>query len=341
MAPWGAGTHDGLIDLPRTRLRDSRPEGVMCALMRKATDNAPWTRKAAPAKWPGPPSWVPHRVAVRHSGVDRDLSHPLTTGDEPAACRRLEVHVTATGSGRGLLLLRLLDDDGLGREEQRRDGGRVLQGRARHLRRVDDPRLEHVDVLTRRRVQAVACREVAHLLGHHAALKAGVDRDHLERLLERTAHDLRAGRLVASQFELLEGDLARLQQGDAATGDHTLLDGGLGVAHRVLDAVLALLQLDLGRRASLDDGNAAGQLGEPLLELLAIVVGVGVLDLGPDLVDPAADLLGVARTIDDGGLVLGDHDLAGPAEHVQLGAVQLEADLLADDLAAGQDSNVA
>jgi hypothetical protein len=66
----------------------------------------------------------------------------------------------------------------------------------------------------------------------------------------------------------------------ATTGDDALLDGGLGVAHGVLDAVLALLELDLGGRADLDDGHAAGQLGEALLELLAVVVGVGLLDLG-------------------------------------------------------------
>src|SRR5579859_6584290 len=257
------------------------------------------------------------------------------------ALRRLEVHVTAAGSGRSLVLLRLLHDDRLGGEEQPRDGGRVLQRRAGHLRRVNDPRLEHVDVLTRLRVQAVTGAEAAHLLRHHAALKAGVDGDLLERLLERAAHDGRAGRLVPGQVELLERVLAGLQQGDAAAGDHALLDSGLGVAHRVLDAVLALLQLDLGRRAGLDDGHAAGQLGEPLLELLAVVVGVGVLDLGADLVDPARDLLGVAGAVDDRGLVLGDHDLAGLAEHVRVGALELEADLLADDLAAGQHGDVA
>src|ERR1700733_12405259 len=77
-------------------------------------------------------------------------------------------------------------------------------------------------------------------------------------------------------------------RGPAPTGDDPLLDCGLGVAPRVLDAVLALLQLDLGRRAGLDDGHAARQLGQPLLQLLAVVVGVGVVDLGADLVDPAS-----------------------------------------------------
>src|SRR5580704_18331514 len=227
-----------------------------------------------------------------------------------------EVHVAATaGHGGGLLLLRLLHDHGLSSEEQARDRRRVLQRRPGDLRGVDDPGLEHVDILTGRGVQALPSGQRLDLLDHHATLEAGVHRDLLQRLLQRPAHDLRAGRLVADQVELLEGTPARLQQRDAATGHDTFLDRGLGVAHRVLDAVLALLQFDLGSRARLDDGDAAGQLGQPLLQLLPVVVGVGVVDLGADLVNPAGDLVRVARAVDDRRLVLGDHDLAGPAEH--------------------------
>ena len=133
---------------------------------------------------------------------------------------------------------------------------------------------------------------------------------------------------------------AGLDQRDATTGDDALLDGRLRVANGVLDAVLALLELDLGGRADLDDGNAAGELGQALLQLLAVVVGVRLLDLGADLVDPARDLLGVARTLDDRGLVLGDDDLAGAAEQVEAGGLELEADLLGDDLATGEDRDV-
>jgi hypothetical protein len=75
--------------------------------------------------------------------------------------------------------------------------------------------------------------------------------------------------------------------------------------------VLLFLQLDFGRGADLDDGHATGQLGETLLELLAVVVRVGVLDLGLDLVDASLDVLIGAGTLDDGRLVLGDDDLAG------------------------------
>src|SRR5215468_1108534 len=255
--------------------------------------------------------------------------------------RGSEVHVTATaGRGGGLLLLGLLRDHGLGREEQARDRSRVLQRRPGDLRGVDDAGLEHIGVLAGRGVQALPAGQRLDLLDHHAAFEAGVHRDLLERLFHRAAHDRRTGGLVARQVQLLEGTPARLQQRDAAAGHDTLLDRGLGVAHRVLDAVLALLQLDLGGRPRLDDRDAAGQLGQPLLQLLPVIVGVGVVDLGPDLVDPAGDLVGIARAVDDRGLVLGDHDLARPAEHVQVGVLQLQADFLADDLATGQDGDV-
>src|SRR5204862_2328190 len=122
-----------------------------------------------------------------------------------------------------------------------------------------------------------------------------------------------AGRLVARQVQLVERRLAGLHQRDATTRDDALLDGRLRVAYGVLDAVLALLQLDLGGRADLDDGNAAGQLGQPLLQLLAVVVGVRLLDLGPDLVDPALASLGVAAAVDDGGRFPDADDLAGGA----------------------------
>src|SRR5580692_11048156 len=264
----------------------------------------------------------------------------------PGRCRRgsenwtLEVHVAAARGGGRLVLLRLLRDDCLSGEEQARDGRRVLQSRTGDLRRVDDAGLEHVDVLAGGRVQALAWRQGLDLLHHNAALETRVHSDLLQRLLQGAAHDRRTGRLVGNQLELVEGGAGRLQQRDAAAGHDTLLDRGLGVAHRVLDAVLALLELDLGRRAGLDDGHAAGQLGQPLLQLLAVVVRVGVVDLGPDLVNAAGNLLRVASAVHDRRLVLGHHDLAGPAEHAQVDVVQLEADLLADDLATGEDGDV-
>src|SRR5581483_5056006 len=71
--------------------------------------------------------------------------------------------------------------------------------------------------------------------------------------------------------------------------------GGAGGLQRVLDAVLLLLHLGLGRRADLDDRDAARQLREALLELLAIEVGVGVLE------HPLAAVTEARRLDGDGG----------------------------------------
>ena len=179
-------------------------------------------------------------------------------------------------------------------------------------------------------VEAVGALEVAHLLDDDAALVARVHRDLLQRLLERPGHRAGAGRLVTvERLDQLDDLLLRPEQGHAATGDDALLDRGLGRLHRVLDAVLLLLELDLGGRADLDDRDATRQLREALLELLTVVVGVGVVDLALDLRDATLDVLLLAATLDDRRLVLGDDDLAGTTEQVEADVLELEADLLA------------
>ena len=56
--------------------------------------------------------------------------------------------------------------------------------------------------------------------------------------------------------------------------------------------------------------------------------------------DAALHIFGRTGTFDDGGLVLGDNDLAGLSEHFDFGALELETNLLGDDLSAGQDRDV-
>jgi hypothetical protein len=87
---------------------------------------------------------------------------------------------------------------------------------------------------------------------------------------------------------------------------------------RVLDAGLLLLHLGLGRGADVDDGHAAGQLGQALLELLAVVVGGGFLDLAADLLDAALDVGGACRRLRRSWCFLVDGDALGAAEVAEL-----------------------
>ena len=107
---------------------------------------------------------------------------------------------------------------------------------------------------------------------------AGVGRDPAHRLLDGAADDVDADLLVAVDRQVLE-HLRRAQQRHAAARHDALFDRRLGRVHRVLDARLLFLHLGLGGRPDLDDRDAADQLGEPLLQLLAVVVGGRVLDL--------------------------------------------------------------
>ena len=131
-----------------------------------------------------------------------------------------------------------------------------------------------------------------------------------------------------------------LHQCSATAGNNALLGSSLRVTHGILDAVLALLQLHLGGGTDLQDGHTAGELRQALLQLLAVVVGVSVLDLLADLLDATLQLLLGASTIDDGGVILGDNDLAGGTQQRQVSGLQVQADLLGDNLAAGQDRNI-
>ena len=79
------------------------------------------------------------------------------------------------------------------------DRGGVLQGRPRHLGRIDDAGLEHVDELAGVGVEADRAVSRLDLFGDHAAVMARVGRDVADRLLERPQDDRRADLLVARQ----------------------------------------------------------------------------------------------------------------------------------------------
>ena len=102
--------------------------------------------------------------------------------------------------------------------------------------------------------------------------------------------------------------------------------------HGVVDAILALLHLDFGRAADTDHRDAAGKLGETLLQLLTVVVRGRLLDLRLDLVNASFDVGLLAGAVDNRGVLLLDRHLLGAAEHVHSNLVEFDAEILADRL---------
>jgi len=177
-------------------------------------------------------------------------------------------------------------------------------------------------------------------LNDQTAFDASIASQLAERGLDGAANDVHADLLVDNaQLEGLDGREGA-DEGHAAAGDDAFFDGCAGRVQCVLNAGLLLLHLGLGCGTHVDDGNAASQLGEALLELLAVVVAGGLFDLAADLVDPALDLGVLAMTFDDGGVFLLDQHALGAAQVGQLEAVQLDAEVFGDQTTTGEDGDV-
>ena len=181
---------------------------------------------------------------------------------------------------------------------------------------------------------------MGHLVGDHPRLKASVESDLLQRGRQRLTDDLHARGLVTIQVQVVLQHVGCLKQGNSAASDNALFHSGLSIPNSILDAVLAFLQLHLGGGANLDHGHTAGQLSQTLVQLLTVVFGIGVLDLGTDLVHPTLNLVLGTGTFHNGGVVLGHHNLAGATQQRQVGGLQGQAHLFGNDLATGQNSHV-
>src|SRR6185295_16748508 len=175
--------------------------------------------------------------------------------------------------------------------QQRRNRGCVLDRRANYLGRVDDALGDQVDVFARLRVESVRILVLLEdLADDDGAVFACVDGDLASGPGQRLADDLDAGLLVVvlglDALELLGG----AQQGDAAARYDAFFNRRTGRMHRVVNAVLALLDFDFGRAADADHRDAARELGQTLLQLLAVVVRGGLLDLRLDLGNARLDV---------------------------------------------------
>src|SRR5207253_6296334 len=93
---------------------------------------------------------------------------------------------------------------------------------------------------------------VDQLAGDDGAVMARILGDLAERRLQSAADDVdAAGLVVVDALQALEG-AGGVEESGTAAGNDAFLDRGAGRVERVVDAVLALLDLDLGRTADLD-----------------------------------------------------------------------------------------
>jgi len=175
---------------------------------------------------------------------------------------------------------------------------------------------------------------------HHSTITAGILDNLARRGLDRLADDFESGLLVGisdlDAFERLDG----AQQRDAAAGRDAFLDRGAGGVQRVVDTVFLLLDLDFRGAADADHRDAASELGETLLQLLAVIVRRRLLDLALDLRNPALDFLLLAGAVDDRRVLLLDAHALGAAELSERDVLELDPKVLGDHLTGGEDGDI-
>src|SRR5260370_23436757 len=151
-------------------------------------------------------------------------------------------HTAVSARNQGILLLfSNFGNQGFGCQHQRGDAAGVLQSSASDLGWVNNAGLDQVLELIGLGIVAKAGNaRVTDLAYNNRTLFTGVGDDLAQRLLERTAHELRAGLLITFQSESLKSG-STAHQGDTATGHDTFFNGGPGSLHGVLDTGLLLL----------------------------------------------------------------------------------------------------
>ncbi len=184
-------------------------------------------------------------------------------------------------------------------------------------------------------------RQFADGVDHHGSVHTGVGGDPVQRGRQRVGEDVHPERLVTGErvAQLLQR-AARLNQCATAARDDALLDRRLRRGYGVLDPVLAFLERGLGGGADLDHRDTAGQLGQPLLQFLAVPVRIAGLDLALELLDPVGNGVVGAATVDDHACVLADHHATCGAQNVQPHLAQQQPDIGVDHLCAGDDRQI-
>src|SRR6266699_1815413 len=128
--------------------------------------------------------------------------------------------------------------------------------------------------------------------------------------------------------------------GNATARNQALFYCGSCSGEGIFNACLSVLEFDLGAGSHLDQGHAAGQLRQSLLELLTIVVAGRFLNLCLDLTNARLNCLLASFAFNDGRLILVSHNTTGITQVTECRIVEAATGLFANDLPTGQDSDI-
>ncbi len=158
-----------------------------------------------------------------------------------------------------------------------------MQRRTGHLGRVQDAHFDHVAVDASRSVVTVVTFAVLDFVDHNAWLVAGVGSDLAQRCFNSTTQHSDTDVLVSVVAGQAGQGFQSTDQRNATARYHAFFDGCAGCVQGVFNAGFLLFHFNFGTGANLDHCNAAGQLGQTLLQFFTVVVRGGFSNLRTDL----------------------------------------------------------
>ena len=255
-------------------------------------------------------------------------------------------HTTHAAHGWRSFLLWSLNDGNLSGTEKRRNTAGVNKSGAHDLERIKNTSGDHVHILALGAVETLVevLAELIHeLADNDGALSAGVLDNGPGWAGDGILNDGHTKLLVeVDGLNVVQSVSSGLKETSSSTRQNTLLDSSAGGVKSIDNPILLLANLNLGRTADLDDGNTSGQLGQTLLELLLLVLGSG--RIGDDTANLLASLSNstlAALAVENNGVLLGDGDGAGGAEHVGRSLLELDVQLIGEDGTVGEDRDIA
>ena len=163
----------------------------------------------------------------------------------------------------------------------------------------------------------------------------------MHRCHQGTLQNLNPGALIALQLlDKAVQPIGQLQECCSTTGNNAFFDRCTRGVQGILNPQLAVLEFRFRWGTDLDDGNAAGEFGDALVQLLAVIVGVGGIEFPLDRCDAVCDGGTVIIRGHDRGVLLADGDATGFAEVRQLDLVQGHGPVFADQCSTGEDGDV-
>src|SRR5271169_106881 len=239
------------------------------------------------------------------------------------------------------VFLRLFGDHRFGRDEQPRDRSCALQRGTNDFGWIDDPLAQQIAEFASLGVEAVGeAVLVQDFADHDGAVLTRVRHYLPRRPAQCFPDDLDAMPLILVLALEFFDRLGCTQQRYTAPWQNAFVDCRAGRMHGIVYTIFALPDFDLSCAADADYGDAAGKLGESLLQLLEIVVGGGLPNLRLDLTNAGLDSSLRTGPLDNDCIFLLDHHLLGAAERVKGDLIELDAEIIGNGSAAGENCNV-